>query len=60
MFWILLALFIALVAWAALRQRRYGGSAAYDRDSFMSERWHHSEHNPWGNGPRAGGEEPPS
>jgi hypothetical protein len=46
--WILLGLAVILVAWGGWRQKRYGGTAAYDRDALAGERWHHSEYNPLG------------
>jgi hypothetical protein len=34
LFWILLGLLVALFAWAAWRQKRYGGASSYDRQGF--------------------------
>jgi hypothetical protein len=57
-FWIMLGLLIGLVAWAAWRQKRYAGTASFDRDTLEGERWHHSEYHPWGLGRQAGNEDP--
>jgi hypothetical protein len=47
-YWILLGLIVMLFMWAAWRQKRYRGTTVYDRESLQDERWHHSDHHPWG------------
>lgn len=56
--WILLGLLVGLIAWAAWRQKRYGATSSFDRDTLQAERWHHSEYHPWGLGRQAGNEDP--
>jgi len=41
-FWIVLALLIALFAWAAWRQKRYAGTSPYDRKALENEQARHS------------------
>jgi hypothetical protein len=56
--WILLVLVVGLLAWAGWRQKRYGGTATFDRYSWESDQGlHHSSYNPWGVGRHAGEED---
>lgn len=36
-FWVVMISLALLVGWAAWRQRRYGGTVAYDRDSLQAK-----------------------
>ena len=36
-FWVALVSLALLFAWAAWRQKRYGGTTAYDRDSLQAK-----------------------